>query len=145
MLLPLSPPIPNPVTPSPTSCTTRQKNAKENHGESKHRTVIAPFMLRQKIPVLVSASNFLVSACNFSVTYFLPMWFQVVTLESATTADLHLMPNSVSMSTGSVIAEWMMHRTGRCKKINLIFGIFPFVGTVLISLMRRTPDRSNLG
>ncbi|KAJ7932806.1 vacuolar amino acid permease [Mycena leptocephala] len=98
--------------------------------------VMAPAMLRMKIPVLVSASNFLVAACNFSVTYFFPMWFQVVTLESASTAGLHLMPNSVSMSTGSVFAGWMMHRTGRYKKINLIFGIFPFVGAVLISRMR---------
>ncbi|KAJ7729775.1 vacuolar amino acid permease [Mycena metata] len=98
--------------------------------------VMAPFLLQQRIPVLISASNFLVSACNFSVTYFFPMWFQVVTLESASTAGLHLMPNSVSMSTGSVFAGWMMHRTGRYKKINLIFGIFPFVGAVLISLMR---------
>jgi hypothetical protein len=40
------------------------------------------------------------------------------------------------MSTGSVFAGWMMHRTGRYKKINLIFGIFPFVGAVLISRMR---------
>ncbi|KAJ7169257.1 MFS general substrate transporter [Mycena crocata] len=98
--------------------------------------VMAPFLLKQRIPVLISASNFLVSACNFSVTYFFPMWFQVVTLESAATAGLHLMPNSVSMSTGSVFAGWMMHRTGRYKKINLIFGILPFVGAVLISLMR---------
>ncbi|KAJ7856901.1 major facilitator superfamily domain-containing protein [Mycena leptocephala] len=98
--------------------------------------VMALVMLRQKIPVLVGASNFLVSACNFSVTYFFPMWFQVVTLESAATAGLHLMPNSVSMSTGAVFAGWMMQRTGRYKNINLIFGIFPFVGAVLISLMR---------
>ena len=48
--------------------------------------VMAPALLRQKVPVLVSASNFLVAACNFSVTYFFPMWFQVVTLESASTA-----------------------------------------------------------
>ncbi|KAF7295894.1 Vacuolar amino acid permease [Mycena chlorophos] len=74
--------------------------------------VMAPALLRQKVPVLVSASNFLVAACNFSVTYFFPMWFQVVTLESASTAGLHLMPNSVSMSTGSVFAGWVMHRTG---------------------------------
>jgi hypothetical protein len=38
-------------------------------------------MFRQKIPVPVGASNFLVSACNFSVIYFFLMWFQVVTLE----------------------------------------------------------------
>ncbi|KAJ6630409.1 major facilitator superfamily domain-containing protein [Mycena sp. CBHHK59/15] len=95
--------------------------------------VMAPFMLRQKIPVLVSASNFLVGMCNFSVTYFFPMWFQTVTLQSASTAGLHLMPNSVSMSTGSLFAGWVMHRTGRYKTLNMIFGIFPFIGAVLIS------------
>jgi hypothetical protein len=32
--------------------------------------------------------------------------------------------------------RWMMHRTGRYKALNLIFGVFPFVATVLISMMR---------
>jgi hypothetical protein len=30
----------------------------------------------------------------------------------------------------------MMHLTGRYKVINLIFGSFPFIGAVLISMMR---------
>ncbi|KAK6977150.1 vacuolar amino acid permease [Favolaschia claudopus] len=98
--------------------------------------VLAPGMLQQKVPVLVGASNFLVGACNFSVTYFYPMWFQVVMLQSASTAGMHLMPNSVSMSIGSLFAGWMMHSTGRYKRINLIFGIFPFIGTTLISRLR---------
>jgi hypothetical protein len=29
-----------------------------------------------------------------------------------------------------------MHRTGKYKLINLIFGVFPFIATVLITLMR---------
>ncbi|KAJ7830013.1 major facilitator superfamily domain-containing protein [Mycena olivaceomarginata] len=98
--------------------------------------VMAPAMLRQRIPVLVSISNFLVGACNFSVTYFFPMWFQVVTLESASTSGLHLMPNSVSMSTGSVFAGWVMHRTGRFQDAQSHIGIFPTIGATLISLMR---------
>ena len=48
--------------------------------------VLAPFLLKQKIPVLVGISNFLVATCNFSVTYFFPMWFQVVASTSASTA-----------------------------------------------------------
>ena len=31
--------------------------------------VLAPFLLKQKIPVLVGISNFLVATCNFSVMY----------------------------------------------------------------------------
>jgi len=48
--------------------------------------VLAPFLLKQKIPVLVGLSNFLVAACNFSIMYFFPMWFQTVMLTSASTA-----------------------------------------------------------
>ncbi|KAK0186064.1 major facilitator superfamily domain-containing protein [Armillaria mellea] len=98
--------------------------------------VLAPFLLKQRIPVLVGCSNFLVALCNFSITFFFPMWFQTVLLTSASTAGLHLAPNSLSMSTGSVFAGWMMHRTGKYKTINLICGLFPFIATVLILQMK---------
>ena len=32
--------------------------------------------------------------------------------------------------------RWIMHRTGRYKMLNLIFGIFPFIAAILLSLMR---------
>lgn len=98
--------------------------------------IMAPFLLKKKVPVLVGVSNFLVALCNFTVMYFFPMWFQTVALTNATTAGLHLMPNSVCMSAGSLFAGWMMHRTGRYKLLNLIFGFFPFIGITLITLMR---------
>ncbi|PPR05145.1 hypothetical protein CVT26_012231 [Gymnopilus dilepis] len=94
--------------------------------------VLARFLLKQRIPVLVGCSNFLVAMCNFSIMYFFPMWFQTVPMTNASTAGLHLLPNSLSMSTGSVFAGWVMHKTGRYKTINLIFGLFPFIGASLI-------------
>jgi hypothetical protein len=48
--------------------------------------VLAPFLLKQKIPVLVGISNFLVAFCDFSVMYFFPMWFQTVMVSSASIA-----------------------------------------------------------
>jgi len=48
--------------------------------------ILAPYLLKQKVPVLVGISNFLVALCNFSVMYFLPMWFQTVALTSASMA-----------------------------------------------------------
>ncbi|KZP06017.1 MFS general substrate transporter [Athelia psychrophila] len=98
--------------------------------------VMAPFLLRQKVPVLVGMSNFLVSLNNFAIMYFFPMWFQTVALTSAATAGMHLMPNSFSMSCGSLFAGWMMHKFGKYKTINLTFGILPFLAGVLISRMR---------
>jgi hypothetical protein len=54
--------------------------------------VLAPFLLKQKIPVLVGLSNFFVALCNFSIIYFFPMWFQTVMLTSSSTAGepIHL-------------------------------------------------------
>ena len=51
--------------------------------------IMAPFLLVQKDPVLISTSNFLVALCNFSVMYFFPMWFQTVLLDSASTAGMY--------------------------------------------------------
>jgi len=97
--------------------------------------ILAPFLLKQKIPLLVGASNFLVANCNFAVMYFFPLWFQTVRLTSASIAGAHLLPNSLAMSTGSVFAGWVMHKTGKYKLLNLIFGFFPFVGATAICLI----------
>lgn len=48
--------------------------------------MLAPFLLKQKIPVLVGISNFLVAICNFTVVFFYPVWFQTVMLSSASIA-----------------------------------------------------------
>jgi hypothetical protein len=83
--------------------------------------VLAPFLLKQKFPVLNGLSNFFVANCTFTIMYFFPMWFQTVGLTSASTAGsyslessrrfqlkrctgLHLLPNSISMSCGSMFA-----------------------------------------
>ncbi|KAG9313279.1 vacuolar amino acid permease [Chiua virens] len=113
--------------------------------------VLAPSLLKQRVPVLVGASNVLVGLCNFATMYFFPMWFQTVAMTSASVAGkilifgvssiivtiigLHLLPYSVCMSVGSLFSGWMMHRTGKYKMINLIFGTFPFIGTVLIAFI----------
>jgi MFS family permease len=99
------------------------------------KPVMDPSLLKQKVPMLVSISNFLVGNCNFTVTYFFPLWFQTVMLTSASIAGLHIMPNSFSMSLGSVFAGWMIHRTGRYKNLNMILGILPFIGTQMILFM----------
>ncbi|KAI0074691.1 MFS general substrate transporter [Panus rudis PR-1116 ss-1] len=98
--------------------------------------VLAPFLLKKKIPVLVATSNFLVATCNFAIMYNFPTWFQTVLLTSASEAGAHLIPNGISISLGSLFAGWMMHVTGRYKMLNLICGIFPFVATLLIASMK---------
>ncbi|KAF8061819.1 major facilitator superfamily domain-containing protein [Lyophyllum atratum] len=99
--------------------------------------ILAPFLLKQKIPVLIGISNILVAISNFATIYFFPIWFQTVLSTSASTAGLHLIPNSVGLTLGSIFAGYMMHRMGRYKTINFIFGLFPFVGASLIANLHK--------
>lgn len=105
---------------------------------------------------------------------FFPMWFEVVAGKTSSEAGwlfstlflrflmlrlgLHLFPNSISMSAGSLFAgcvlspaplrpvplnycdliRYMMHRTGRYKTLNLVFGILPFIASLLIARLK--PD-----
>ncbi|KAI8974212.1 vacuolar amino acid permease [Trametes punicea] len=98
--------------------------------------ILAPFLLRERIPVLIGISNFLVATSNFTVMYNFPTWFQTVMLTGASEAGAHLIPNGISVSCGSLFAGWYMHRTGKYKRLSLIFGIFPFVAATLMALMR---------
>ena len=50
--------------------------------------VLAPHLLKQKIPVLIGLSNFLVPLCNFTVMYYFPMWFQTVMKTKASVAGV---------------------------------------------------------
>lgn len=54
--------------------------------------VMTPFLLKQRIPVLVGCSNFLVAMCNFAIMYFFPMWFQTVMMTNASTAGRRSIP-----------------------------------------------------
>lgn len=100
--------------------------------------VLAPALLKQRIPVLVGFSNFFVATCNFSITFFFPVYFETVALTSASEAGLHLAPNSVSMMCGSLFAGYMVKKTGKYKTINLMFGLCPVLAASLIAAMTMT-------
>ncbi|KAG6371194.1 major facilitator superfamily domain-containing protein [Boletus reticuloceps] len=98
--------------------------------------VLPPCLLREKVPVLIGLSNYFVSLCNFSVMYFVPLWFQTVPLDSASIAGLHLLPDSLAMGLGSFFTGWLMRRTGKYKTINLVFGILPLCGVIPLVFLR---------
>ncbi|KAG8985640.1 hypothetical protein FRB90_004561, partial [Tulasnella sp. 427] len=99
--------------------------------------VLAPGLLVQRTPVLVGVSNMIVSICNFSVQFYVPMWFETVQRTSVTIAGLHIMPSSVSMSIGSLFAGYMMHRTGRYKSLTTTFGVLPAFAALLLARLKR--------
>ncbi|KDR82118.1 hypothetical protein GALMADRAFT_222000 [Galerina marginata CBS 339.88] len=106
--------------------------------------ILPPHLLTHKVPVLVGCSNALVAVCNLSVTYFFPTWFQTVMLSSASTAGLHLLPNSICISGGSFFAGWMMKRHARYKTMSTVFGILPFFAAVLMTQMKEDSSPAHL-
>uniref|UniRef100_A0A8H7XZF8 Major facilitator superfamily (MFS) profile domain-containing protein n=1 Tax=Psilocybe cubensis TaxID=181762 RepID=A0A8H7XZF8_PSICU len=100
--------------------------------------ILPAYLLTEIVPVLIGLSNALVAVCNLSITYFFPMWFQIVAKSSASSAGLHLLPNSVCISGGSFFAGYMMRRHARYKTLNAVFGILPFIAALLMTQMRVT-------
>ncbi|KAG9013303.1 hypothetical protein FRB93_000826 [Tulasnella sp. JGI-2019a] len=94
--------------------------------------VLAPSLLRLRVPVLVGISNMLIAISNFSVHYYVPMWFEIVQRTTVTTAGLYIMPNSISMSFGSLFSGWMMHHTGKYKTLEVTFGILPTLAAITL-------------
>ncbi|KAF8313423.1 MFS general substrate transporter [Clavulina sp. PMI_390] len=70
-------------------------------------------LLKQRTPMSVALSNFLISITGFSVIYNVPLYFSAVKLQTASEAGAHLFPNAIFASIGSLFAGWIMRATGR--------------------------------
>ncbi|KAJ7482005.1 MFS general substrate transporter [Mycena latifolia] len=70
-------------------------------------------LLKRRTPCCVALNNFLLPILNFSIIYNTPLYFIAARLRTATDAGVHLFPNSVCFSIGSLLAGWYIRRTGR--------------------------------
>ncbi|KAE9410275.1 vacuolar amino acid permease [Gymnopus androsaceus JB14] len=103
-------------------------------------------LITQRTPLAVSMSNFFGSMAAFSAVrfiYFLynvPLYFTAVRMYSAANSGLHLLPNSIAISTGSVFAGWqntnnrMMRRTGKLYRLTLCSGFMCILASISIVL-----------
>ncbi|KAI0346735.1 MFS general substrate transporter [Trametopsis cervina] len=89
-------------------------------------------LVTQRTPLAVSLSNFFGSMAAFSMLYNVPLYFSAVRLESSTDSGLHLLPHSVAISTGSVIAGWIMRRTGKLYTLTLVSCALTVVAALLV-------------
>jgi len=80
-------------------------------------------LLTGRTPFFVAMTYFFLSMSTYSGMYNVPLYFSAVRLTTATESGLHLLPNSIALSIGSLFAGWLMRRTGRYFYLNL-FGAF---------------------
>jgi len=62
------------------------------------------------------------------------LYFSAVRLSSSTNAGMHLLPHSVALSTGSVLAGWVMRRTGKLYKFTLASVLLQVLASLLVSM-----------
>ncbi|KAF5388036.1 hypothetical protein D9615_000232 [Tricholomella constricta] len=91
-------------------------------------------LMTQRTPLAVSISNLLTSMSAFSTLYNVPLYFSAVRLDSAAKSGLHLLPHSIAISTGSVLAGWIMRKTGKLYGLTLASSFLTIIASVLITL-----------
>ncbi|KAF9469059.1 vacuolar amino acid permease [Collybia nuda] len=90
-------------------------------------------LMTQRTPLAVSISNLLTSMSAFSMIYNIPLYFSAVRLDSAAKSGLHLLPHSVAISTGSVLAGWIMRRTGKLYTLTLVSSLLTIIASLLVT------------
>lgn len=65
-------------------------------------------LLKMRTPAAVAASNFFMLFVATSVLYHVPLYFSAVKLQTASQSGLHLLPNALANSVGSVFAGWFV-------------------------------------
>ncbi|KAM0752968.1 MFS general substrate transporter [Meredithblackwellia eburnea MCA 4105] len=92
-------------------------------------------ILKQRNGFLSSLVNMFLSMVSFSVLYFFPMFFEVVKLQTASRAGMHLLPNSVALSAGSLFAGFMIRKTGKYSLLITISSFLPFVALLSMTFL----------
>ncbi|KPM43229.1 hypothetical protein AK830_g3345 [Neonectria ditissima] len=99
------------------------------------REPIFPFRILRKPNVLVSyLVSFLQIFAQTCLMFSVPLYFQVTSQASATTAGAHLVPAVVGNALGGLLAGWVINNTGRFKPLTQISGLVASLGYVLLML-----------
>ncbi|KNZ59865.1 uncharacterized protein VP01_1650g4 [Puccinia sorghi] len=73
------------------------------------------------------------------VLYMYPLWFETVKLRSPTEAGLHLIPNSIALSVGSLAAGGWILKTGQHKMVIFISSALLVLGSLLMLFKLDSP------
>jgi len=90
-------------------------------------------LLMQRTPACVSVTNFLLSFAGFSVLYNVPIYFTAVRLQTASQAGLHLLPNSIAVGIGSLLAGAIMRATGKYWTLTILSCVCGLASAILLS------------
>ncbi|SJX60740.1 related to VBA1-Vacuolar Basic Amino acid transporter [Sporisorium reilianum f. sp. reilianum] len=103
------------------------------------RTPILPLrLITQRSGAAVALANFCLSIVSFGTLYHFPLFFQAVKLETPSRAGLHMIPISVALSVGSVLAGVVMRSSGRYYRYNLANSMVITASIACVTLFSRS-------
>ncbi|KAG6152263.1 hypothetical protein E4U37_004026 [Claviceps purpurea] len=106
--------------------------------EGRARQPIIPVRLLMSRTVLAACSaNLLSTMVVLTLLFYVPLYMQVMG-DSATDAGLRLLPSPVGVSVMSVLAGYMMKRTGRFVTLGILSMLTIITGIIFFTLMGRT-------
>ncbi|OJD11253.1 hypothetical protein AJ78_07943 [Emergomyces pasteurianus Ep9510] len=97
--------------------------------------VIPPHMLRGRLAVSAQISNVCVGMAAYAFLFMLPLFFQVVLKDSASTAGARLIIPSLANPVGGVISGFIMSRWGQLANLVRIGSLLMFIGNALVMLL----------
>jgi EmrB/QacA subfamily drug resistance transporter len=89
--------------------------------------VLPPYLFRNRVFTVATATMFIVGLAMFGGIIYLPLFLQVVTGRSATSAGLQLLPLILGIMFTAITSGRIISRTGRYK-------IFPVTGMLVMAL-----------
>ncbi|KAI0104481.1 MFS general substrate transporter [Daldinia grandis] len=95
--------------------------------------VIPLRMLRGRLPIFIQLSNVCAGLSAYAYLFLLPLFFQIVLLDSATTAGARLAIPSLATPIGGLIAGIVMSRWGKLTTLVRIGAILMAIGNGLVT------------
>ncbi|KAK0652671.1 major facilitator superfamily domain-containing protein [Cercophora newfieldiana] len=92
-------------------------------------------LFKHRTSVIVLANTFLNTTIYFWYLYFIPVYFQAVSLYSATRAGYSLLPQAVAGIPGAMLAAISLSRWGKFKPIHFVGFAITTLGMGLLALL----------
>ncbi|KAI1656448.1 MFS general substrate transporter [Daldinia decipiens] len=102
-------------------------------GKTTAIPVIPLRMLRGRLPIFIQLSNVCAGLSAYAYLFLLPLFFQIILLDSATTAGARLAIPSLATPIGGLIAGIVMSRWGKLITLIRIGAILMAIGNGLVT------------
>ncbi|CED82850.1 Predicted transporter (major facilitator superfamily) [Phaffia rhodozyma] len=97
------------------------------------KVLIPRKVMRRRNVLWTSISAFLMSMASASVLFFVPLYYTIVRSSTSTSAGMHLLPNSISLSIGSLLSGHIIKVSGKYRILGVVSLTLPIWSSVMMS------------